>query len=450
MSGKRGVPVGALAAAGAILALLIAVLAMSKDGGGDRPEARPASPAVSDSRYGSYSSSALGHEALYEVLKEHRPHVERRLSGAPLPTGPFSAVVLADSAAFAENGSSDFQKLRNSKGRVLAVLPKWVARLDSLHNGWIREARPMFAPPDYVLFLLLRMGEDDDWDDRSSPPILTADSAQTFNLNELDVQPDFGGRPVQLLKPTPGLRPVVSSRDGVLVGEISRPGLPRSWSVSDPDRPSNHGIVRGQNLKFSLKLVDLWAAGLPRTATVTFDESHLKRTGEVRGGGGGFFKLMQSPETGPILLAFLAALLLLLFGMKRMWPEERKPERGFGKAGLIANTALILERGPLRRDLFRRYMDSVVGSAARRLKAPPAARNDPKALVDWLDARSPGKGAWRLKKIAAGAELELSLPSPSAPRLLFYAGRLHLWKEEAEIGPGTGGKDNGRGPRRGV
>ncbi|MDR1035780.1 MAG: hypothetical protein LBT40_04200 [Deltaproteobacteria bacterium] len=459
MSGGSRIPFPALVAALALLAALIAVVVISKgrapEGGGARP-APQRSPVVRDSSYGSYSSSALGHEAFYEVLREHRPQVERRLVDAPLPSGPLAGLVLADTEAFLGSGKNA-SELGEFRGRVLAVLPKWVVRRDQFKSGWVKEARLPYTTHDYVLRTLLEAAGGDGKesspgpDGPGGPRLVTANPQQSFGINDLGVVPDFGGNPVQLLSPE-GLRPVVASRDGVLVGELLRTDGPRIWLVSDPDITSNHGIVRGQNLLFAIRLADLWSLDLPRTATITFDESHLPRRGSGGGRGGFLPRLLlnlTSPETGPILLAFLAALLLLLFGMKRMWPEERQPEMSFGKAGLIANTALILERGPMRKDLFRRYMDSVVNSAARGLKAPPAARRDRQALVAWLDARSPSRGPWSLVKLAAEAERELSLPAPSASRLLFFAGRLHLWKEEAEIGPGTGGKNNGRGARRG-
>ncbi|MDR1041371.1 MAG: hypothetical protein LBR80_14670 [Deltaproteobacteria bacterium] len=446
MSGRRGIPVPLLIAGLLLVALILFMAISGRGGGGVSEPPRKASPVVRDNRYGSYSSSALGHEALYEVLSEHRPFVERRLSNAPFPSGPFSAVIIADTAEFLSD--SGIGQLDGFEGRALAVLPKWTPRSDRFREDWVRDVT-LDESGHYFLALLIHLDEDG-YQLEGGPKLTTVESAPDFNYNEIGIVPDFGDRPVQLIT-GPGIRPVVSSRDGVLVGELIRPGPPRIWIVSDPDLTSNHGIVKGQNLRFALKLIDLWTSDLPRTSEVTFDESHMRLKGEGRGGGipWRLLRLALSPETGPVLLAFLAALLLFLFGMKRTWPDERTPELSFGKAGLIANTALILERWPMRPELFRRYMDSVVNSAARSLKAPPAARGDRVRLVRWLDARTPSQGPWGLIKLMSEAERELALPAASASRLLYYAGRLHLWKEEAEIGSGTGGKDNGRRTRRG-
>jgi hypothetical protein len=438
-----------VAAAALLIALAAAISVTSKRARECGAVPRTTSPVVRDSSYGSYSSSALGHEAFFELLRERKPFVERRVAETPLPSGPFSALVITDLEGFL-GSDRDFDELGRSRGRVLAVLPKWRARDDSFRSGWVKDARPFYSPPNHLLEALGSVGLEEGAEPPPVPEIIASDSPQTFALNATGVEPDFGGNPVQLMTP-PGLIPIVASRDGVLVGELLYNRTPRIWIVSDPDLTSNHGITRGQNLRFALKLAELWTEDLPYSAEITFDESHLK----LRDSGSyrpslwpSFRNFFSFRDKGPILLAFLAALLLLLFGMKRMWPEVRRPETSFGKAGLIANTALILERGPLRLELFRRFMDSVISSAARALKAPPAARRDRRALVEWLDSRSPSGGPWNLKKLAAEAERELSLPSPSASRLLFFAGRLHLWKEGAEIGPGTGGKDHGRRARR--
>jgi hypothetical protein len=406
-----------------------------------------------DTGYGSYSRSALGTEALYEILKAHRPYVQRRLADTPLPRGPFSAVVLADpfGAWLASDGNLDALECG---GRILAILPKWRADDDPFRKGWVRKASPLHPDATGIALAFLAGTEKGEAGEGPGiPETLTLDRAPSFNYNRLGIDPDFGERPVQLMG-REGLKPIVSSREGVLVGELARPGAPLVWIVSDPDVTSNHGLVRGRNLRFALALFDLWTADLPRSAAVTFDESHLEtRTGKGAGAGNtlpSLAELFRSPAAGPLLLAFLAAVLLALFGTRRFWPEARPPGPVFGKGGLIANTALLLERGPLLADLFARYADTALREAARSLKAPTAARNDRQRLVAWLDARAPDRAPWTLAKISAEARKELALPSPDPSRLLFLAGRLHLWKEEAESGFGTGGKDNRRGARRGL
>jgi hypothetical protein len=290
---------------------------------------------------------------------------------------------------------------------------------------------------------------------KSWPSIARADSP-VFTVNETGVNPDFGGRPAQLMERGPGLIPLVASREGVLLGRLSRPGAPEVWILADPDLTSNHGIGTGENLRFALALFDLWTRERPRPAAITFDEGHLKPTsGEGKGPGLWPFArdlardVARFPRAGPIVLAFLAAGLLMLFGARKRWPAARPAPPSFGKGGLVANTALLLERPAYRGELFRRYRDQAMRSAARALKAPPGARASPAALAAWLDARAPGRGPWRLARIADEAERELSLPEPSTRRLLSLAGRLRRWREEAEVGSGTGRADNGRGARRG-
>ncbi|MDR3152957.1 MAG: hypothetical protein LBW85_01485 [Deltaproteobacteria bacterium] len=450
MSGPARLPVPALVAAAALAALAAAVWLAQSGGGGEdgSPPPEPArSPVVRDAGYGAYSSSALGTEALFEVLKEHRPFVERRLAGSPLPLGPMSAVVIADSASVAFSGEGEpFEELQGSEGRILLILPKWIGDRRITRRSWLSEVYPGNGyQAERVLEALgealegAAQGEEIETVSLDFPP--------SFNYNETGVDPDFAGRRVQLL-PHSGIEPVVSSREGVLFGRLKVPGKPRIWVLSDPDLTSNHGIVRGGNLRFAMRVFDLWTADLPRSAAVTFDESHLALDGAGQEGGEGVFgELMSLSGAAPALLAYLVAMLLLLYSARRRWPERSAAPAAFGKAGLIANTARLLERGPLRADLFLKYMDDAVGAAARALKAPPAARADRKALIRWLDARAPRKGPWRLEKLALEAERELASPAPSASRLLFLAGRLHLWKEEAEIGPGTFGKDSPRRPR---
>ena len=197
----------------------------------------------------SFSKSAIGHHAFFEVLE--RAGVPVRIeragtTGTAGGAGEADGAREADLALVLEPQPGRFNPYALdaalSVRTVLLVLPKWHGTSSSTaHPGWLGS----------VALHAIR---------KVDAIVQRADSeANTYRRHETQRFTDgrFGARPeidrVQVLRGGT-IRPIVASeRGGILVGELRR-GEHRLWIVSDPDLLNNHGISRGDNavLEFSM------------------------------------------------------------------------------------------------------------------------------------------------------------------------------------------------------
>jgi hypothetical protein len=377
-----------------------------------------------------YSPSAVGNLLFHDVLKEAGYKVERRLGdgGLNISDSEFLIItkgeILPDSSVVVEDLSR--------AGKVLIVLPKWNVLPDPSRRGWVKEAelsdfRKKFA----LLFYLFPQVRDS----KRLPDLNYAPGDAAFKGSPGGVKPFFADE-IQLISGK-GVKPLIHSAEGSLLAEIELPEGKKAWILSDPDVLNNRGILKGDNLAFSLELVRDFTGG-PDKGTVVFFEPDLA---PARASGPGLKRLFRLPELTALLLSLLSALLFALFGLKRFWPEnEPEEEEGFGNRRLIRNSARLVASGGKETEIFRRYLKMETIQLGRLLKAPTAIVKDQELLKGYLEQAlvKRGLGGAALKDVFK--EPSESAGRPAAGDLLARAETLHRFKEALESGPGGIGK----------
>ncbi len=370
---------------------------------------------------GSKSTSAVGCAGFYEVLRRLERPVSRSAGNTLAMVGGRGTLIVAE-PDLARIDEEDARKLLAAP-RLLLVLPKWWGIQDRNHPAWVKslDARPL---DDARRTLALVTTAGDVYRD-------TAPAA--WKVNELGVKPDISGV-AQLLRSNK-LRPVIGSAEGMLVGELML-GDKKIWILSDPDVIANMGIGRGDNAAFAVALVDALRSwnNTDLGAPVVFDETvHGFRAPQ----GSPIKLLFRFPFVIVTILACAACLLLVAAGTDRFGaPLRPKPVLDFGKAGLIANGARLLDYAGHQTVVLRRYVRMTVKSAARALHAPAGLSDS--ALAEWLDRVGKARG---VQTSCAAILTNLAAVTGDAPddleRLFACAGDIHKWKGELLHGSAT-------------
>src|SRR6185369_1685263 len=125
------------------------------------------------------------------------------------------------------------------------------------------------------------------------------------------------------------LRPLVSSGDRIRLGETGDDEN-RIWILADPDILANRGLVKSQNAKLAVALIDLMRKD---DGPIVFDEA----LHDVEGTATNVLKiLLRFPYAAVTILVLAATGLLLWAAIPRFGPAEPADEgRAAGKRGLI-------------------------------------------------------------------------------------------------------------------
>jgi len=279
-----------------------------------------------------YSSSAIGHKALLETLRRIDVPVIVSRFRSDEKAGDGSLLVLAepDDSETAKTLLGEFGNLPRS----LLVLSKWDGSRDLAKPRWLRKMDPV---PIDAVERTLELAQID---------ALVKRVQGTFTV---DV-PEFGGT-IELTDPqvmidTRGLKPIVSLKGGILIGE-ARFGSGRQWVLSDPDLISNHGIDQADNAIVAVSMIERLR---PSSGVVIFDETIHgleQRPNLLRA----MFQLPFSIVT----LSSVAAILLAIWGSVMRFGRAEPSQRALqpGKITLIRTTADLLRQG--RRRLGHRH-----------------------------------------------------------------------------------------------
>jgi hypothetical protein len=369
-----------------------------------------------------YSSSALGHKALMETLRRlDVPVMVSRFRTAE-KSGEGSLLVLAE-----PDGSQISEELLGKIGNQphgLLVLPKWDGRRDGSKPRWV-ETMSMVPVDDAELVLKHA---------RINALVKRVDG--TFTVDA----PEFGGR-VELTNPqviidARALKPIVSLKDGVLIGEADL-GSGRQWVLSDPDLISNHGIDQGDNAVVAVSIIEQLRPG---GGAVIFDETihglelrpNLLRTA---------FELPFGIVTLSAAVAIALAIWAGLMRFGRPEPSQRALQPG--KVTLIRTTADLLRQGSRKGAVglvLTRYFKAQVADLMVRLNGPRGL--DENRQIAWLDDLAVARrlGA-RLQPLAAVIEATAKSHSTDPGRALRLAADLHAWKQEFLYGLAKGSND---------
>jgi hypothetical protein len=297
-----------------------------------------------------YSRSALGYAALFHTLRELGIPVAENTAESVPRTG-VALVVIAepnhDKATLAH-----VRDVLQHASAVLLVLPKRRGKPDADRPGMLR--RDALVPLDDAQSVLDVVDERATVERYAPPRSWSARAPLTASPTTRAPQLVHGG----------GLRPLLSSPDGILAGEIDR-GDRRVIVVSDPDILENHGIARGDNALIAVALVrSLRGAG----GRVVFDEvphGFVSRPlGIVR-------LLLTFPFVLVTVQIVLGGALLLWSAAGRFGaPKPREATLSLGKRSLIEGGSRLLAFAGRLAFIADRYAEAVLRETAARLLAP--------------------------------------------------------------------------------
>lgn len=314
-----------------------------------------------------FSYSALGHRALFELLGSMGLAVSSRRMPGSGGLGPRRPLVLAEPDRVGVSG--DLRALgQEAKARaapLVLVLPKWRA-------GATREGKPDwlegvdFELENEIRFRLQALGIDGL--DKLEPKRFPGKAARCIALwrpGDPPVEIDVEVAPAQLI-PTPlaDFAPVVYCAEGVLVARRqATEESPELIVIADPDLLNNHGVGRAENASVIYRLLtrSLGAQG------AVFDETihGFRRTPG----------LLREALSFPLSLGVLQSLILLGFvlwaGMGRFGkPLPAPPALAAGKEVLIDNTAKLLAGGGYAADSLARYFRQTTRAVAAHYFLP--------------------------------------------------------------------------------
>ena len=402
---------------------------------------------------GAYSSSALGHAGLYELLRRlGRPAWQAAGNARALAAGHDGVWIIAEPALRHIDKGEAMQW--RAAPRALLVLPKRYGRPDPARLAWIyyQSLLPLAEVESVLKLLGARISlERCPWP--AEWPINISDFTPSASGSGPEHGSERGERhgPAQAqLMRSALLRPLVACAEGILLGELNFGGG-KLWVLSDPDPLANHGLGRGENAAFALALLDKLAerggGAAPDYAPLVFDETvhgfELEQGSPLRL----LFRLPFLPVT---LLTCASACMFLLaasgrFGGARALP----PVLGFGQSALIDNGARLLDYGGHHAAILKRYARLAFRGAASALHAPPGLEEA--ALAAWLDRIGKARG---LKSSCAallrGIDGIRGKDAAAARALFAKAWDMYNWKEEilyGNIGSRRNNKDHTRGSR---
>lgn len=381
---------------------------------------------------GSFSVSAIGHAGFYDTLRRLKRPALRSVGNTLAMTGVHGTLIVAE-PNLEHVDSEDGRRLMRAP-RLLLVLPKWRGKADKGKPSWVEKVAPAslgWARSTLHLVTTRASVFRDTWPD-------------TWTVNETGVSPTDPEAAVQkekkgviqLLRPqqnTRALRPIVATDKGILVGEL-RQGSRRIWVLSDPDVLNNHGIVKGDNAAFMVALVDKLRRvnNTDMSAPIVFDETVH---GFQQAKGSPVKLLFRFPFVVVTLLICLTAAMMALAGTRRFGkPVEPKPVLDFGKAGLIGNSARLLDYAGHHAVVLKRYIRMTVRSVAHALHVPQNI--DEPALLARLDRIGKTRGT----KLSCAAIVRvadgISVANTAKLNRLFEAAQaIHRWKGEILHGP---------------
>ena len=347
-----------------------------------------------------YSYSAIGHHAFIQSLKRAGIRVILSRNNSAAKAGDTALLVVAEPDEGFTTKETVAQLL--TAQNVLFVLPKWRGRPDPVNPQWLASASML--PIEDVEGILRFV----DPDARVRRPASQAN----------DVKLVSGVTALQLIE-SERMEPVLYTSQGQLVGELSSGGR-RVWVLSDPDLLSNHGLGQGHNSELAFALVDDLR---PSQGAVVFDET-------VHGflaAPNLWQAIFQFPLVVVTIQVMVAVLALILASTRRFGaPVPVSSPFRPGWAGLIDNTAHLIQHRGYGPEILERYFDATLRDVSRRLHAPRNMDGD--TLAEWVERVGAARG---VDTRVADLQREIRTAAGSdGAGLLAKAKRIYRWKQE--------------------
>lgn len=369
----------------------------------------PGTPTRSSIDADTYSVSAVGHNALVNLLRRLQlPVVISRTRSAEKATGG-TALLIMEPVVDSDTEAKLRAMVREAQGQVVLVLPKWDGDRDHTRPSWIKKAH---------------------WRGKTS----ANDVLQALNLDAKLVP--AGAAAWRLSAEWPGQERPLIARPQVATGSDLEPLISRgagslvSWAsfegrdiylVSDPDLLNNAGLHRGNNANVVLTLLEQASTD----GSFIIDETLHGYTTPPSV----FRQLFEFPLVLALAQAVVVMGLLFWAGMRRFGAPTPAPVGlGRGRAVLIENTANLLQFGGHSAYTLRRYWDDVLREVRHVLHCPKDLAGE--KLHAWLDRVAGTRGVDVSVTALHDRIRRASLEKASGTERLHAARAVHAWREQ--------------------
>lgn len=368
----------------------------------------------------SFSRSAVGHRAFVELLRTlGRPVVVSRHRTADKAGEAVVALLEPRIGPDDAARSGLLQGIDGAARRLLVVLPKRGAFPDPTRPRFVAYAG--LLPPEDAQRVLEALEIDARVvrPPRSVPSWRGALPAASLEQPQLVTSTD--------------LHPLLSTDEGMLVGEIVRKGW-RTVVLADPDVLATHGLARGENAALAVALVDRLAGAGPLPLVVDetlhgFDQQPSLVRELLR------FPLVLATASALLAAALLAWAALVRFGR----PRRPEPDLRPGKLFLVESTAALLRHGGHAGHAAAAYLRAAKDEVAHRVRPPGEAGDSDTWVARVAEARGTSRHLHELEERTRRLDARRSGGEEEAVRT---AQAVHAWREEMTDGAhGDPGRD---------
>ncbi len=321
----------------------------------------------------SWSRSALGHRAFVELARARGRSVlvSRHRTADRAREGALTAL-LEPAVGGEDDGRSRavLADIRSAARRLLVVLPKRSGFPDPLRRRWIGSVR--YAPIEAANRVLEALSIEGS---AIRPPATIGAWTGALPAPDLDDP--------QLVR-SRQLEPLLSSTEGILVGETRKDGL-HLIVVSDPDLLETHGL--GRNARLAVAILDRFEGRpvLVVDETLHGHEIEPSITRELLR-----FPLVLATIQALVTLGLLAWAAAVRFGRPLSPAALLHP----GKAFLVEHTAELLRAGGHAGEAARAYLRAAREEVLARVP-PPGGPETPAAWLGRLEAARGKAGTLR-------------------------------------------------------
>ncbi len=397
-----------------VASLLVALgLAVFGDDFGDQPT----------SGANGYSTSAIGHAALVELLGElDVPVVRSRDASA---ARAHRGVLVIAEPVVPDDDPDAALKLREmvkAAPRVLVILPRWYGLPDPGKPAWIEDRFGVAAAEIQAVLAALELTDE----------VSAAAPVTGFDIPAEDL-PEPRLADAQSISADELLGDVwVQGPDGpaILLGNTWIDDDTQLWVLADPGPINNTGLREPANAQFAIALLDQLRRGGP----VVFDEvvHGFEQPPSL------YTALFRFPLVLATLTAVLCAVLLLWAAVGRFGPPHAVPPAlPSGKDFLIRHTAALLHGGGHDVHALRRYLATTIQTVRHTLHAPRDL--DAVALRTWLERVRQARGGTvplpELERDVVELAGETGVQRRAqGKRIVELSARIHRWRLEMTHG----------------
>ena len=353
-----------------------------------------------------YSTSALGYQGLFRLLEADGQTVT--ISRLAQTRGYAEGLLIIAIPRFGFDRLDDFVPSTTSEP-TLYVLPKWYGRADRTKRSWQEDTGLLSS---HLVSDILSTFDND-------ARVWRLRNPGQFSTRFGPVRPDFEHE-MQVID-SDSLIPVISVPGGTLVSRV--PGS-EIYILSDPDVLNTFGIVRRENARFALGLIESLKP-YPE-APITFDATihGFERSENL------LKAIFDIPFLGATLIAFATMLLIGWGAAIRFGPPQRETRAiAFGKQALADNSAGLITMARREGTMAPRYLEATRRTLIRHLGLP--RQTDDATLTTTLNAIAKQRGIDSKFEDTGGP---LTSDARTREDLTDKANRLWRWRKEITHG----------------